>query len=231
MTTDCERAQQSLLDGAPASDPAVREHIAVCSRCDAVIRTFDEISATARELRGTWESPELWQRIESSIRTEVAGTRAATGRLRRWHDPRVWQIAAAFVLVIGIGAVAMRVATTSPDGEEYDRWLLRESALQEVEKSEKAYMQSIDRLSSLVEPAMDDASTPLAIAYREKLMLLDSAIAECQAAIDANRQNAHLRHQLLAVYREKNRTLQDLVREEANDQQITAESDSAVSQH
>ena len=45
-------------------------------------------------------------------------------------------------------------------------------------------------------------------------MLLDDAIAECQAGIDQNRNNAHLRKQLLAVYSEKQRTLQDVLRED-----------------
>ena len=47
-------------------------------------------------------------------------------------------------------------------------------------------------------------------------MLLDDAIAECQANIDRNRQNAHLRRQLLAIYTEKQRTLQEVLREESH---------------
>jgi hypothetical protein len=44
-------------------------------------------------------------------------------------------------------------------------------------------------------------------------MLLDDAIAECQANIDRNRENAHLRKQLLAIYSEKQRTLREVLRE------------------
>ena len=43
--------------------------------------------------------------------------------------------------------------------------------------------------------------------------MLDDAIAECQTAIDKNRQNAYLRTQLLTMYSEKQRTLQDVLRE------------------
>ena len=52
------------------------------------------------------------------------------------------------------------------------------------------------------------------VSYREKLMLLDDAIKECQTNIERNRQNAHLRRQLLAIYSEKQRTLQDVLRED-----------------
>ena len=47
-------------------------------------------------------------------------------------------------------------------------------------------------------------------------MLLDDAIAECQTNIDRNRQNAHLRRQLLTMYSEKQQTLQDVLREDSD---------------
>ncbi len=54
------------------------------------------------------------------------------------------------------------------------------------------------------------------VSYKEKLMLLDDAIAECQSNIDRNRQNAHLRKQLLAMYSAKQQTLEDVLREDTN---------------
>ncbi len=47
-------------------------------------------------------------------------------------------------------------------------------------------------------------------------MLLDEAIAECQSNIDQNRQNAHLRKQLLSMYSDKQQTLQDVLREDSH---------------
>jgi hypothetical protein len=47
--------------------------------------------------------------------------------------------------------------------------------------------------------------------YREKLRLLDAAIADCRAEVKKNRFNAHLRRELLAMYREKQSTLQQLM--------------------
>ena len=61
---------------------------------------------------------------------------------------------------------------------------------------------------------LDQPTTPLLVSYKEKLMMLDDAIAECQSAINRNRQNAYLRTQLLTMYSEKQRTLQDVIREE-----------------
>ena len=49
--------------------------------------------------------------------------------------------------------------------------------------------------------------------YREKLALLDSAIADLRSGIEQNRYNTHLRRELLAAYREKQQTLQNLMKE------------------
>jgi hypothetical protein len=47
--------------------------------------------------------------------------------------------------------------------------------------------------------------------YREKLMVLDSAIGELRAQAGENPSNAHLRYQLLAMYREKQDTLREIL--------------------
>jgi hypothetical protein len=54
------------------------------------------------------------------------------------------------------------------------------------------------------------------MSYREKLTLLDTAIAECRAQVERNRHNAHLRRELLDIYAEKQRTLQQVLQEEKN---------------
>ena len=74
-------------------------------------------------------------------------------------------------------------------------------------------MSSIDRLASLVQARGTAPSSALAESYHEKLLMIDSAIAECRAEINQNRYNAHLRQQLLAMYGEKKRTLEDLLKE------------------
>jgi hypothetical protein len=85
-----------------------------------------------------------------------------------------------------------------------------------VERAERAHVAAIDKLENLAETKLDDPESPLMISYKEKLMLLDDAIDECQANIDQNRQNAHLRKQLLAMYMEKQQTLHDVLREDSH---------------
>src|SRR5437879_11815327 len=93
--------------------------------------------------------------------------------------------------------------------------LLNKQAVREVEAAEAAYNKSIEKLSALAGPRIEHAATPLMVSYREKLLLLDGAIAECRANIEQNRWNAHLRQELLEIYQQKQRTLQDVVGEES----------------
>jgi hypothetical protein len=126
----------------------------------------------------------------------------------------LWQIAAAAVLTIGLGGAVFQVVRDQTREAAFDRTILRITALDEVERAERAHVKAIENLEELAGAKLEDPETPLMISYKEKLMLLDDAIAECQANIDGNRQNAHLRKQLLAMYTDKQQTLEDVVRED-----------------
>lgn len=166
---------------------------------------FDDIAATARTMHATWPSDTLLPRIQRAI--------AADDRRERM---RPWQIAAAILLFAAIGALGW-YAQRRVHENEFNRAILQSSALDEVERAERDHVAAIGRLETLAGPKLGESETPLMVTYKEKLMLLDDAIAECQAGIRVNRQNAHLRRQLLTIYSEKQRTLQDVLREESHE--------------
>jgi len=87
--------------------------------------------------------------------------------------------------------------------------LLSDAALEEVQRAEAAYARSIDRLAAVAGPELERSPSPLAAAYREKLKLLDSDIAELKSAASHNRYNAYLRTELASLYGEKTKTLQE----------------------
>ena len=82
-------------------------------------------------------------------------------------------------------------------------------SLAHVERAESAYAKSIEKLSAVTAPSLDQSASPLAAVYREKLVLLDSAIVEIKSNIESNRYNMYLQNQLASLYREKQKTLQD----------------------
>ena len=96
------------------------------------------------------------------------------------------------------------------------KWIIGIAALDDVERAEREHIAAIEKLERLAESKLDDAESPLLVSYKEKLMLLDDAIAECETNIQRNRQNAHLRKQLLSMYTDKQQTLQDVLREDTD---------------
>ena len=72
-------------------------------------------------------------------------------------------------------------------------------------------MKAIDQLAAETKPQLESPATPLLTSYKEKLLVLDSAIDELRMEAGRNPSNAHLRYQLLAMYQEKQETLQEVL--------------------
>ena len=204
LMTSCNRADELLLDGSPAAMEEAARHAGDCAACADTLSAWNEIGLVAKSLHATWQNDMLWPRIERELRTER----------RRAPARRLWQVAAAAVLVVGLGGTMFYALRVQTRDAAFDRDILRISAMDEVERAERAHVEAIERLEELAESRLDEAETPLMVSYKEKLMLLDDAIAECEENIERNRQNAHLRTQLLAMYSEKQQTLMDVMRED-----------------
>jgi len=194
-----------LLNGDHESMQAAAMHAAGCAECAEALAEWNDLSGTARELHTTWNSDLLWPRIDRAIRNE-----------RRAGASRWLQIAAAVVVMVGLGITLAFAFRARNEEVKFEKALLREKALKDVETAEEKYVDAIAKLEKETDPQLDNAQSPLMVSYKEKLMLLDDAIAECQTNIQQNRQNAHIRRQLLAVYREKQQTLMDVQREESH---------------
>ena len=194
-----------LAEGDAVSMQAAALHASECAECAEMLAEWNDLSGTARTLHATWNSDLLWPRIERVLRNE-----------RRAGASRWLQLAAAVVLMIGIGVAAGFALRARQEQRAFDHAILREKAVHDVETAEAAHVAAIAQLEKLAEPKLEEAASPLMVSYKEKLVLLDDAIAECQTNIQRNRQNAHLRRQLLAIYGEKQQTLHDVLREETH---------------
>jgi hypothetical protein len=172
--------------------PDARAHAERCAACAEQLSLWSEISRVAPRLHAEWESPELWGRIEAELASA-----------RRPRPMPVWRWAVAAAAVVLIAALLLRPWRPA------DRALLTEDALEQVEQAEAAYARSIDNLARLAGPGLEQSPAPLAAAYREKLLLLDSEIAELKAAADTNRYNTRVQSELASLYREKQKTLQE----------------------
>ena len=204
MTILCKNIDDLLVEGDAFSMRVAEEHAAGCESCAEKLAEWKEISSTARGMRARWENEMLWPRIERALRSE-----------KQRSQSRLWQIAAAFLIFAVIGGLAWQAYERSR-AAEFGKYILQADAVDQAEAAEKAHIAAIDKLEEVAQKKLEDPSSPLIVSYKEKLMLLDDAIAECQASIDRNRQNAQLRRQLLAIYTEKQQTLQQVLREESH---------------
>jgi hypothetical protein len=213
VTASCADLEAALRGGDPGLTAAWRSHAQSCPGCAAELSFWDELSAAARTLRRDWPSPALRERILARLEREPGRSRLASWR---WAG-----LAAAACLVAAFLARPFLPAARPSPGAlaempEIDaaRRLLTERTLAQVEQAEAAYVRSIDALSQVAQPHLQDARSAVLVNYREKLLLLDTAIADCRAQVERNRFNAHLRLELLSIYQEKQRTLESLLKED-----------------
>lgn len=215
MNIGCAERERIFLDGSGEEWAALEAHAAGCEVCREEIRAWKALSTAAAELRDYTESPALWTRIEASLAEQAAsgaGRIAWRDRFRFWQPTAVfWQTAFAGALVLLLALSGAYVYTHRGLNQPSSDQLLQSSALGEVERAEVAYEKAIEKLESDAKPRFDQSNSPLMASYREKLLVLDSAIDELRLETGQNPSNAHLRRQLLAMYQEKQETLQEVL--------------------
>ena len=213
----CDRFERTAARDDAAAWADLEAHAPACPECTARLRLWKGIAEAAPTLRKEWDSPDLFRRIEAGIEKARGSASEGSAQGKRRF---AWVPAAAIAALVVLSIVGVRVFREGGGREPLARpsarpALLTDAALTEVEVAEKAYLDSIEKLSRLAGPSLRDSSSPWTAAYREKLVLLDSEIAEMRGEIERNRFNTHLRRELLAIYREKQRTLQDLMKGES----------------
>jgi hypothetical protein len=189
---DLERALEF-----PELMPDARAHAERCESCRRQLYLWSEISRVAPQLHEDWESPGLWPRIELAL---------VDAAPRPKHVPAWrWTIAVAAVALVAVMlSQPWRGKTPAPNGE-----LLTDRALAEVQQAEQAYARSINRLSAVAQKDLEKSAAPVAAAYREKLLVLDSAIADVKANLESNRYNTYLQTELASLYKDKQNTLKE----------------------
>jgi hypothetical protein len=217
MNVSCKDRDPIFAGGTPAEWAALEAHAAACAACAKELRAWKSLTSAAAELRDYRESPSLWPRIHEALTQQAARGSKTWARWNwRWLFAGVplWQAAAlAAVLVLLITPLIWIYVQHRHIAPTESADLLRKKALADVERTESAYVQAIDKLALQAKPQLDSPDTPLTASYREKLQVLDSAISDLQAQAGQNPSNAHLRRQLLAMYQEKELTLQQVLEE------------------
>lgn len=220
MKFECGDLERALA--MPELMPEAREHLKICPACRREYRTWNDLSSTAKELHQEWDSPNLWP----SIRKVLEAQPKPQQQRAWWKEWKAWAAAACVLVAAGLSLFWIwqrnSAPAKAPDTSQVaplagNRDFLTEQALREVENAEAAYRRSIDRLSQLAEPALKNPVSAVAVNYKEKLLMLDSAISETRTNLEHNRFNVRLQTELADLYREKQQTLRELlVRDQKN---------------
>src|SRR6202007_1769877 len=155
MNVTCKDRERIFEDGTGAEWAALEAHAASCAACAEEVRAWKSLSAAAKELQDYSPNPELWTRIERTLREEGArGTQRA--ERKGWFSflrniPVGWQtaLAGAFVLVLTVSLSWILVIREPGDKPgKPDSSLLKSAALREVESAETAYEKAIGKLAT-----------------------------------------------------------------------------------
>jgi hypothetical protein len=218
MKFECGDLERALAN----SDlmPEAREHLRSCANCRQEYRLWADISSAARKLHEEWATPGLWPQIRERLTAEQKPAAS------RWKDWRIWAAAAAAVVISLVAPLLLQrqftnrtnirqmSASKASSGEDQD--FLTEQALIEVEKNEAAYRKSIEHLAHLAESKLENSASASSVNAREKLLMLDAAIADTRINVASNRFNMRLQATLAELYREKQQTLKELLTSDQN---------------
>jgi len=210
MNVNCNERERIFLDGTAEEWAALEEHASNCAACADELRAWKQLTAAATELRDYQQDSASWAKIETKLIENQSG---ASRFWKRWGLSSElfvgWRVvlAGTMALLLALSGVYLVRHRKVDNGGR----LLKNSTLAQVERTERDYMKAIDQLAAETKPQLDSPATPLMASYKEKLLILDSAIDELRMETGRNPSNAHLRHQLLAMYQEKQETLQEVL--------------------
>jgi hypothetical protein len=210
----CKDRERIFRDGTEAEWLALEAHAVNCTECAPELESWKALSVAARELRDYSDSSSGWQLIEAAL-VDQAGRK--TRYTNWWASLTVWKnipaiVAAALIVILtSYGSwMYLRDRATPPVANQS---LLKGHALKDVERTESAYVEAINKLAAETKGQPETDASGLMASYREKLQLLDSAIDDLREQAGRNPSNSHLRYQLLAMYQEKQRTLEEILEE------------------
>jgi hypothetical protein len=216
MNIKCNDRERIFLDGTPPEWAALEDHCSDCAACAEELRAWKNLSIAASELQHHWDSPALWPRIEQALSQQPVATSKPSHWQRlfgSWNLGALqWQTAAAALLLVALtAAIVWFLKNPNTAMVEQNAALLTDRAVNDVVRAESAYERAIDQLDAQARPQLQNSTSPLMANYREKLFVLDSAIADLKSQASINPANGHLRRELLAMYREKQDTLEQVL--------------------
>jgi len=193
----CKKYEQHGLG--QLNEEQFREHLAICSQCQALVREDNKIMAMAEKVNQNLIIPDLWPDIERALLHKK--------KVKVYPLYRNWILRVAAVLIL---AVSLTLYLSNRE-ESTHTMILSQAALQKVEKTEREHMNAINQLEQAAREQLSQIDVEIASLYRTKIETIDAQIERCKAALEENPANTHIRKYLLAALIDKKETLNELI--------------------
>jgi hypothetical protein len=181
---------------------------------------FDEMERLVSKLPSR-EAPEtLWPRIEGALRTEQQSAMdESPGIFARiaemFRVPTATVALYAVVLVIGVGMSWYLLKDYSARQEQItvaqDSDAIMVDAQSDIDQAIFFYERAIGKLTVLAERNEGNLDPEFLKLQKEKIVLLQTSIAECKSAMRMNGSHPEVQHYLFAAYTDLQHTLQQMV--------------------
>lgn len=212
----------------------VEAHLQGCEACRTEAESLrwlrTQTDALPREIE---PSRDLWAGIESRIEARrviafpapvVAAPAAPPARA--WWTRGPMLAAAAVVLMVSSSVVTawmlrdapppVAVETGAPAGAPLGAQPAAYTALAAFEPAEAEYVGAIDELALALDAGREVLDPATVAVIEENLRIIDAAIAEARAALEADPNNRELAHLLSGIYRRKVDVMKDAVLLQSN---------------
>jgi anti-sigma factor RsiW len=212
------------VDGTLGADERaeLERHFAECASCRTLADDLRELTLAARNLAPTEPPATAWRRLETALRTEPGKRETDSARLSRARGFRyaAYGLAAAAVLIVAT-AVGLRVSpgrrqpTAAPATTSTTAVAAPGDAAQSVEAELRAaeahYDNAIKGLEQIANANQGSLDPATAATLQKNLAVIDQAITESRAAVQAQPNSEPAQQSLLENFRTKVAVLQDTV--------------------
>lgn len=229
MTTHWTDRLSEFHDGelSPADHAACEEHLAACEGCRQLLSELRAVAASARADADRVPETDLWPGILARIGTPVE--RGPAGRAEPWHGSRrrqivfsVPQLALAASLLIAVSAGVSYVAagrarggatsTESPIQAMAEPMIAASAEVVPANFADEQFDRAVADLEQMLHAQRDDLDPRTVVVIERNLAVIDEAIRQARAALDADPANTFLNSHLADARRRK----LDLLRRAAN---------------
>jgi hypothetical protein len=219
--TEYRDAIAEFVDGSldPARQRALERHVEGCEACRALVADLKTIQAAAFTLDRVELPPHLWTAIRGRVAEEPR--RSVPGRLLAFPQSRavlaIWVAAAAALLVattVGIYPLLRSAPPHSENaagGEAQSPSEMVASVQSELQAAEAHYDKAIQGLEQIAKSDSGALDPQVAAVLQKNLQVIDQAIGESRAALDAQPASADAQESLFDAMRSKVALLQQTV--------------------